>query len=102
MDNIGTAILIFLAIETPIVALYTIVYKYAVDSMSELRYYLKCVEDLRESVALVNGEEKTLEVLDETIEQIEKQLQTHWGRKIAKGRKGIFDYTPTPKEFGNF
>ncbi len=87
MDNIGMAILIFLAIGTPILALYTIVYKCAADSISELQHHLKCVENLRERVALINGEEETLEMLDEAIEQIEEQLETHWGRKIVKEKK---------------
>lgn len=82
------------------IGIYAIVRNYAIDSMGELRYMLKCAKERREIVSESNEElnEKLLKISDAEIKSLEERIEKHWGKKLASNHKSVFDIIPTPNE----
>ncbi len=75
---------------------YAIVRNYAIDSMGELRYMLKCAKERRKYVT--KGNEELLMICDAEIKSLEDRLANHWGNKLAAKHRSVFDIIPTPDE----
>ena len=79
---------------------YVIIRMTAAESLGEIRYCLRCAKGRKESICKSNPklDSEMIQVLNNDIEYWQKKLDTHWGRKIAKGRVSSFDRIPTPEE----
>lgn len=78
------------------VGIYAIIRNYAIDSLGELQYMLKCAKERREIVTEDNVE--LLKISDAEIQSLEKRIENYWGRKLAGNYKSVFDAIPTPNE----
>ncbi len=92
METVGIIIGILVSILFTIAGLYVFLTVLATDSLGELRYRLRCAEEIREALLYEN---KEVEQLEEEIQWLKAKINSHWGRKIA--RKSVFDYMKTPK-----
>lgn len=90
----------FLALAISLTALvigsYAIVRNYAIDSIGELRYMLKCAKERRQHIPEDN--EKWIKICDAEIKSLEDRIAKHWGNRLAAKHISIFDIIPTPDE----
>lgn len=94
--TIYQTVTIVIAVVALVIGLYAIVRNYAIDSMGELRYMIKCAKERREHIPEDNT--KWVMICDEEIKSLEKKLTNHWGTKLAAKHKSVFDIIPTPDE----
>lgn len=81
------------------IGIYAVVRNYAIDTIGELRYMLRCAKERREIVAKNNVD--AIKFSDAEINFLEQKIENHWGRKLAGNYKSVFDFIPTPNEDPN-
>ncbi len=82
-----------------VIGMYAIVRNYAIDSIGELRYMLKCAKERRQHITEDN--EKWIKICDAEIKSLEDRIAKHWGNRLASRHISIFDIIPTPDEDPN-
>lgn len=78
------------------IGLYAIIRNYAIDSMGEMRYMLKCAKERRQ----ITPEDRVdlIKFEDEEIKSLEEKIENFWGKNLANRHKSVFDVIPTPEE----
>lgn len=79
------------------IGILTVVHNWAVDTLGELRYMLRCARE-RRNLGPSNPE------MDREVEELEEKVKNYWGRKLIIKRLDFseFDAMPTPGQKKNY